>query len=415
MRWLAICLLWSCALCGAQDPVILWNNEALAAIRQNRSAAPVAARNLAIVHLAIFDAVNAIEGSCVPYRLSPEVAADADIHVAVTAAAHRVLANLYPKQASRFDTLVLQQYQAVPESRRKKEGIRVGREVADALLRWRQTDGADQQGQYYFSRKPGDWLPTSQFKEQPLLPLWGHVNPFCIKPLSHFSLAKPPKVSSEQYAEELELVYQLGGLDSAGRTPEQTQIAFFWADGPETTTPVGHWNEIAQGLAVQQRTSVVQNARLFALLNLAMADAGIVCWRCKYEYRRWRPLSAIHYAHVDGNTRTRKDEHWEPLLAVPMSPEYVSAQSSFGGAAEIVLANFFGANLPVKVPGRTPGLAPRLYESVQRAAEEAGQSCIYGGVHFPSGSQNGLKMGRQVGAFVVENELLPQKKSGLGR
>ncbi len=409
---ITICLMWTCALFGGQDPVILWNNEALEAIRQNKTEGPVAARNLAVLHAAIFDAVNAIEGTYTPYRASLDKTYDADINVAVTAAAHRVLSKLYPEQSHGFDSLLLKEYKAVPESRRKKEGIRIGREVADGLLRWRQGDRADEKGHYYFSRRAGDWLPTSQFKEQPLLPLWGNVNPFCVKPLSKFALEKPPKLSSEQYADELELVYQLGGEDSSRRTPEQTKIAYFWADGPGTATPAGHWNEIAQGMSAKRRLSVSQNARLFALLNLAMADAGITCWRCKYEYRRWRPLSAIHYAGADGNPRTRKDEEWESLLRTPMHPEYVSAHSSFSGAAEAVLTAAFGANTPLKVPSEAHDMEERSYDNVRTAAEEAGFSRIYGGIHFPSGNQNGLKLGRQVGAFVLETELLPRGREG---
>lgn len=410
MRLLMICLLWTSALFSGQDPVILWNNQALEAIRQDKTEGPIAARNLAILHAAIFDAVNSIEGTYMPYRASLDRSSDADINIAITAAAHRVLSKLYPKQSSNFDTLLLQQYNAVPESRRKKEGIRIGREVAVQLIQWRQTDRSDQKGQYYFSRKAGDWIPTSQFKEQPLLPLWGEVNPFCIKPLSRFSVDKPPKLRSEQYADDVERVYQWGGEDSSRRTPEQTQIAYFWADGPGTATPAGHWNEVAQGMALKRRYSVSQNARLFALLNLAMADAGITCWRCKYEYRRWRPLTAIHYADTDGNPRTRKDEDWEPLLGTPMHPEYVSAHSSFSGAAEAILTAFFGTDAAVRVPSEAQGIDDRTFQTIHAAAEEAGESRIYGGIHFPSGNENGLKLGRQVGAFVLETELLPRKR-----
>ena len=414
MRLLMICLLGICALYGTRDPVIEWNDQTLEAIRQEQTEAPVAARNLALVHLAIYDAVNAIDGLHTPYHLSPEVGPDADVNVAVTAAAHRVLLALYPEQSSRFDTLLLKQYQAVPDSFRKKEGIRVGREVAEALLRWRQDDGATRTGQYYFSRQSGDWIPTSQFREQPLLPLWGHVNPFCVKPLGKFQIEEPPEITSEQYAKELEQVYHLGGEDSLRRTPEQTEIALFWSDRPGTATPVGRWNEITQGLAVKYRNTVSQNAHLFALLNLALADAGITCWRCKYEHRRWRPLSAIHYAATDGNTRTRKDEDWEPLLKTPMTPEYGSSHSAFGGAAEVVLTAFFGDRVSVTVPTQTAGLEARIYSSVHLAAEEAAQSRVYGGVQFSSGKESGPKLGRQVGTFVVETELLPKKRTVMG-
>ena len=239
--------------------------------------------------------------------------------------------------------------------------------------------------------------------------MWGNVTPFAIKSAKQFAVKEPPEVAGPEYAQEVETVYQLGGQESHHRLPDQTQAAYFWNEAEGTSTLAGHWNIIAQTIAQRQRTNMVQNARLFALLNMALADAGIACWHCKYEYRRLRPLTAIHYADRDGNTRTRPDMGWEPLLEAPLSPSYVSAHSTLSGAAEAVLAGYFGSNVPLNIPTETKDVAARSFSNVRAAAEEAGQSRIYGGVQFPLANQQGLALGREIGKYVVQNELLPKR------
>ena len=191
------------------------------------------------------------------------------------------------------------------------------------------------------------------------------------------------------------------GPDSTERTAEQTLIARFWADGAGTATPPGHWNQIADDVARQRDTDLVQNARLFALLNIALADAGIASWDAKYYYGFWRPITAIREAGADGNALTMPETDWSPLLATPPFPSYTSGHSTFSGAASEVLSFFFGPEHRVHhSTDDLPGVV-RSFDSFSEAAEEAGMSRIYGGIHFGFDNRDGLAQGRAVGRLAT--------------
>jgi membrane-associated phospholipid phosphatase len=225
---------------------------------------------------------------------------------------------------------------------------------------------------------------------------------------AQFRPAGPPPLNSAQYAADLNLVKSLGAANSTNRTAEQTLIARFWSDFSYTVTPPGHWNQIAQNVATNNGLSVEQNARLFALLNIAMADAGIAVWDAKYIYNFWRPITAIQQADVDGNAETIADVEWTPLLTTPSFPEYVSGHSAFSAAAATVLARFFGAdNVPFTVGSDSVSGVMRSYASFAAAAEEIGMSRIYGGIHFLSADLDALNLGRKIGEYVESNFLLP--------
>jgi len=198
----------------------------------------------------------------------------------------------------------------------------------------------------------------------------------------------------------------LGSATSATRTPEQTDIARFWADGAGSATPPGHWNLIAQDVAEMQGNTVSENARLFALLNIATADAAIACWDNKYAYNFWRPITAIHEADSDGNPDTTQDLTWAPLLPTPPFPSYTSGHSTFSSAAATILAAFFGTDdIAFTASSEAPGVADRSFLSFSEAAEEAGRSRIYGGIHFQFDNQDALAIGNALGHFVYRTQL----------
>lgn len=198
----------------------------------------------------------------------------------------------------------------------------------------------------------------------------------------------------------------LGRVDSMWRTPEQTEIARFWGYGPGTATPGGHWNQIAQVVAESEGNTLSENARMFALLNLALADAAIVSWDCKYTFNYWRPITAIQLADTDGNPLTSPDPAWMPLLETPPFPEYTSGHSTFSGAAAVALSAFFGHDRVRFSVGSDdlPGVF-RTYSGFWDAALESGISRIYGGIHFMSANQYGLMTGAKTGAYVSFNYL----------
>src|SRR5213595_1294049 len=208
---------------------------------------------------------------------------------------------------------------------------------------------------------------------------------------SQFRPPGPPSLDSEQYAADYNEVKELGAALGSTRTADQTQIALFWADGAGTETPPGHWNSIAQIIAAGQGNTLEQNARLFALLNIAMADAAICAWDTKYTYHNWRPVTAIRNGDTDGNPATEPDPAWSSFIVTPPFPDYVSGHSTFSSAAATVLALFYGTDAITFTTGSDfmPGVF-RSFNSFSAAAGEAADSRVYGGIHFRFASDDGL-------------------------
>jgi PAP2 superfamily len=398
---------------AAADVVIDWNTAALNAIRARNTPPPAASRNLAILHASIYDAVNGVLRTHTPYFVTGQVPASASLEAAAATAAREVLASLYPTLEADFDTLYNQSLATVRDGPQKDHGIAWGRFVATSILQWRSTDGSDKIVPYTPGTQPGEWRPTLSFGgivRPALLPQWGSVTPFALPSGSLFRSAAPPALNTQQYAADVNMVKAVGGTVSAVRTAEQTQIARFWGYGPSTATPPGHWNQIAQVVAASQGSSLEENARLFALLNIALADTAIVSWDCKYVYNYWRPITAIREADTDGNPETTADPSWTPLLATPPFPEYTSGHSTFSGAAAEVLAHFFGTDhVPFSVGSDDLPGVHRSYQGFSDAAHESGLSRIYGGIHFMSANLNGLATGEATGDYVYTHFLLPKK------
>jgi hypothetical protein len=391
-----------------RDVVLQWNEAALKLIRAERTPPPVAARNLAIMHAAIYDAVNAVHRTHRPYRFRGEAAPGSSPEVAASLAAHRALVNLYPKQVAFLDAMLDETVAGVPDGESKTSGMMLGKAVSEDLLDVRRQDGVARRVAYKPSTAIGLWRPTPPLFHEALLPQWPYLTCFCMKAGSQFRPAAPPALTSNDYAASFREVKMLGGLRSAARTPEQTQIARFWADDEGTVTPPGHWNRIAQTVAVERRTTLAENARLFALLNLALADAGIACWDCKYAFNVWRPIDGIREADPARHRDTTPDPDWTPLLTTPPFPTYTSGHSTFSGAAAAVLASFFGTDdvAFTSTGDSLPGVK-RTFVRFSAAAQEAGKSRIYGGIHWEFDNREGLTCGREVGEYVVRNFLRP--------
>jgi hypothetical protein len=390
------------------DAVLDWNRILLEAIRADGTPPPIAARNLAMVHTAVYDAVNAITQTHNTYRIEAEAPEGASAEASAAAAAHRVLINLYPEQASTFNTQLTASLAEILDGKSETDGITLGESVAYQILAWRSTDGLNTQVDYTPGTNPGQWQPTPPNFAETLLPQFPNVTPFAMTNGQQFRPGGPPALDSIEYALELNEVKELGKHDSIIRTPDQTEIAHFWADGAGTFTPPGHWNQIAQQVALSEGNTLADNARLFASLNVALADAAIVAWDAKYFYDLWRPVTAIHQADNDGNTLTTGDSTWDPLLNTPPFSEYVSGHSTFSGAADAILTSFFGNNISFTDTGDPSVGITRSFDNFTQAADEAGMSRIYGGIHFQSANEDGLAAGRALGEYVSQNFLLSQ-------
>jgi membrane-associated phospholipid phosphatase len=359
-----------------------------------------------MVHAAVYDAVNAIAPLRATYHATLNAPAGADLTAAAAQAAHDVLVALYPDapQVATFDAALAAWLAKVPAGAGKTGGIQVGQQAAADILAWRANDGASATVTFTPGTDPGDWVPTPAGFAPALLPQWPNVVPFAMTSGGQFRPAGAPDLTSQAYADALNEVQAIGSATSTTRTDDQTDIALFWADGGGTFTPPGHWNQITENVSLAKGLSLAENARLFLLLNVAEADAGICAWDCKYADDTWRPVTAIRNADQDNNSATTADPTWTPLIATPPFPTYVSGHSTFSGAAATVLTSVFG---DVRFSDRGDLLqnSTRTFTSFQQAANEAGLSRIYGGIHFSFDNVDGLAAGRSLGQYVVTNFL----------
>jgi membrane-associated phospholipid phosphatase len=396
----------------AADVVLDWNNTALGAIKTSLFTSVKVSRTLAMVHVAMYDAVNSIEQTHEPFYVWLS-APDGDISTdaAAAMAAYGVLAGLFPEQIATLDAALADSLAAIPDGDAKAMGMQLGELVASGVLLIREKDGSDAMVPYTPGTEPGDWRPTPPNYLPAMMPHWADVTPFAMEDGAQFRKTSPPRLSSRSYANAVNQVKAIGAKNSSVRTMEQTMIANFWADMPGTETTVGRWNLVAQDVAVAHGNTLSENARLFALLNVALADAGISAWDFKFHFNLWRPVTAIREADTDGNKFTDPDPAWEPLLMTPAFPEYVSAHSTFSAAAAQMLASYFGRNNvtftidPFMMMGMS--MEPRTYTSFSDAALEAGASRIYGGIHYLFSNVDGLNAGRSISNYVWQNFMRP--------
>lgn len=387
------------------NPVTNWNATLLNAVRTASSPPPLASRNMAMVQAAVYDSVNSISKKYSPYKVSIDAPAGASAEAAVAASAHRVLLNLYPAQAVKFNEAYASSLAKIPDGKSKDDGIAIGQQVADQIITLRSTDGITKVVQYTPKTEPGSWVPTPPAFAPGLAPQWPQVTPFAMTSGSQFRPSGPPALDSAKYAEEFNEVKEIGKIDSLTRTVDQTAIAGFWANGAGTFTPPGHWNQIAEEASTLTAQSIEDSARLFALLNFALADAAITSWDAKYNYDFWRPVTAIRQADRDNNPNTTTDSGWTPLIITPPFSEYTSGHSTFSGAAEPVMNSVFGSDFGFADKGDKTINTLRTYENFAEAADESGISRIYGGIHFASANVDGLSSGRNLGNYVVQNFL----------
>ncbi|HUO86470.1 MAG TPA: vanadium-dependent haloperoxidase [Thermoanaerobaculia bacterium] len=382
---------------AAADLVLHWNDELLDAIRAEGTNPPRATRAMAMVNVAVFDSVVGIAGGYQSYAVAGPGPVGASLEAAAAAAAHGVLVHLYPGRQAILDEAFGAHVQALPASLAVTDGLAWGAQVAAEIVALRADDGSDAVASYDYVPGAGWWVTTPPAFAPALLPNWPQVVPWTLSSPSRFRVPSPPPPSSPEYTAAFEEVKRLGSTTSSERTADQAEIARFWNDGPGTNTPPGHWNEILQTLAEQHDLSLIENARLFALHGMVVADAAIVSWENKYYYNHWRPVTGIRLAGEDGNPATEPDEAWTNYIGTPPFPAYTSGHSSFSGSSSRIAELFFGSDAQAfsVVSDGEPG-AVRHFTSLSEAAEEAGMSRIYGGIHWQYDNEQGLVSGRRV-------------------
>ena len=389
------------------NPVVQWNRTLLAIIRTPKAqpAAIHPTRSLAIMHAAIYDAVNAIEKSHTPYVVRlPDASPSASQDAAAAAAAHDVLAALYPQFQAALDAQLQDSLAQITDGSDVGEGVRIGQAVAAQILALRQDDGSSAQPPLFvFGTNPGDYQSTPpNFPKQPQFTHWSRVTPFALRRANQFRPGPPPALTSDRYSDALNEVKSLGIVNGAASTPDQGLTGRFWNGAIQN-----YWNEITQSVTDARHLRTAERARLFALLNLAIADSVIAFYDAKYTYNLWRPVTAIRAADTDGNPETVGDPAWLPEVGnTTPDPAFPGAHAVVSAAALDVLLSVLErdrADLIVTsevLPGVT-----RSFESLSAAAEEATLSRIFAGVHFRFDLTSGARLGRKVADFVVDHVL----------
>jgi len=389
-------------------PVIDWDQVLLSIVRTPgaQPASIQSTRNFAILHAAIYDAVDSIDRSHEPYLVSVHAPRDASATAAADAAAHTALLGLYPTQRIALDADYAAELSQVPDGDPKDQGIRVGEAVAEVLLAIRANDGSNVTAPPFTpGSAPGDYRPTPPDFSAPVFTTWGHVTPFVLHSGNQFRPPAPPHLSGRAYAAAINEVQSLGSATSTTRTPDQTEIGKFWAP------PIQNfWNEIAQQVAMAHHTDLATTARLFAALDLSLADSAIAFYDAKYTFQRWRPVTAIRMADTDGNPGTVADPNWLPLAGnTAPDPSYPGAHSTISAAAADVLASVYGNEQSFSLSSPAlPGVT-RSFTSFAAAAQEAGLSRIYAGQHTRLDHDAGVVLGHKIARFVLRNVLRPAR------
>jgi len=432
-RWLAcvgVVLLGTSQL-SAADVVVAWNNVLLDTIRATGGPPCPISRTHALVHAAIYDAVNSVDRRHEPYLDFFPAPVGVSSDAAAAAAAHRVLTTLFPARAALYDAALAASLADVPDGPNETAGVTLGRAVADALLAERADDRTQVDPTYVIGSNPGDWRPTyPDNTSPPFSPGWGNSDPWTMFVGDQFRPAGPlgfrnmsSLLRSSGYAAQVNEVKSLGSRTSTTRTAEQTRIAFFWAnDVNGTYKPPGHLNAITQVVSHDRGLTMNENARLFALLNLALGDAGVAAWDAKYNTNidLWRPISAIRLAGTDGNSRTTADPNWEPLNAFsPPFPAYISGHATFSAAHAAVMVGYFGTdNVKFTITSDDPyyaglGGGARTYQKFSDAAWENAISRLYLGVHYRFDATDGNRVGTELGKYVARYFLRPISRADI--
>jgi hypothetical protein len=394
------------------DAVTDWNIIAFY-VAEASGKGPVSSCDIAMAHVAMHDALNAIDRRYEPYLYDAVAPRGASPEAAVAVAAHDVLIARIPNQKASLDAALASTLAAIPDSQAKADGVATGRAAAAAIVAQRAKNGSKNVTPYTPGNELGVWRPTPPTFAQALGVGLGKVTPFTTTSGAQFELPRPAyfNLDGAEYAADYNEVKSLGGAGSKTRGAERSAIARFWYE----PSPGVHIR-LARNLVVTRKLDLWRSARLFALLHLASADCMIAGYGAKYRYNFWRPVTAIRSGANDGNPQTDGDPNWNSYLETPNHPEYLSNHALLCAAWAEILARFFGTDqisFSMTSANPYPGIT-RSFTSFSQSAREAADSRVYAGVHFRSSCRDGLELGRQIGAQTYENFLRPELNSPAG-
>jgi hypothetical protein len=384
------------------DVVTDWNIKACEIVVEAKLGPPPANRALAIVHTAVYEAVNAITKRYPASELPLEAEFGASVEAATAAATHATLAKLVPSQQAAIDTAYHAALAKIADGPAKTAGIAVGEKAAAAILAGRVDDGASTGETYRPHTTPGVYVPTVI----PAVSQWPQRKPWLMTSPDQFRPGPPPALTSEVWARDYTEIKALGSKSSPSRTAEQTEIARFWE---ATIPPIYHG--LVRSVAIVPGREVTQNARLFAAATQAADDALIAVFDAKYHYNFWRPVTAIRNGDLDGNDATERDPSWTPFIDTPMHPEYPCAHCILSSAVGTVLQAEIGTGpMPtLTTTSVTANGVARSWTKIDDFMQEVANARIYDGVHYRNSTEVGTAMGKQIGELVVAKYLRPLK------
>jgi hypothetical protein len=382
-----------------------WNEKVIAFVATKQMTPPAAERVMAMVHVAMFDAVNSIERRYRPYLTQVPAPPATSREAAAAAAAVAALAGLYPKDAQTLKAGMTDYLAAIPDSAAKSQGLKLGETIAARILDTRANDGSDAPDAYRPATKPGLYVPTTI----PIASMWPKVKPFAMTSPSQFRPAPPISLTSAQWAADYNEIKAFGGNASTKRSARQTEDGRFWlAVGPQAYYP------IMLQLAAAKKLSVIDSARFLALISVARADAFVSVFDAKYHYEFWRPITAIRNGDVDDNPGTERDATWQPIDNTPLHPEYPCAHCILAAAIATVVETVFGtADVPeLTATSQTMPGAVHRWTNVWALSNEVSEARILAGFHYRFSTRVAQDMGRTIGRYVVQNIMQPLNDAG---
>jgi PAP2 superfamily len=381
------------------DAITDWNEKAVAFVTP-RMPPPAAQRVVAIVQVAMFDAVNSIERRYRPYLVQLAAAPASSKEAAAAAAAGGVLAGLHPQSEGELKGATAAYLATIPDSDAKTQGVKLGEAIAAKMLEARANDGANAADAYRPKTRPGVYVPTPITVGS----TWPNVKPFAMTSASQFRPQPPIPLAGEQWAADYNEIKELGGKSSSKRSAKQTEDARFWLiTGPQSTDP------IVRQLVAARKMSLIDSARFMALADIALADAYIAVLDAKYHYDFWRPITAIRNGDMNDNPKTERDPTWQPIDNTPMHPEYPCAHCIGSAALAAVVEALFGtADIPevAMTSSTAPGVTHR-WTNLRSYADEVANARIWAGFHYRFSAQVGQDMGRKIGVHVVKTLMQP--------
>jgi PAP2 superfamily len=392
------------------DVILDWNAIAVSTAVKNGQNPFAQARYAAIVQLAVFEAVNAITGDYQPYLGTISAPPGASADAAAVEAAYRVLSTYFPASAAALDAARATSLAAIPDGQGKTDGIGVGDAAAAAMTALRAHDGS---APALFKAPgpavPGEWQAT---RSCPIVNgvasgiafQWQNITPFGVPSASAFLLDPPPALTSNEYAKAYNEVMTVGGINSTQRPQDRADVAVFYA----ASSPSQVFNQAAQQVAVQEGGTLSENARAFALINMAINDSLVASFFNKYHYNFWRPETAIHGGDTDGNSKTDPDPDYVPFVVTPCFPSYPSNHGSAANAASEVMRRLYGESAhPMTVSNAAVPNIVLQYTSFNQISDDISDARVYGGIHFRTDQDAGAVLGRAVGTAVYKNNLAP--------